>query len=73
MEDYLKVGNLHRVWIEKMRPYFEEHGCGLSDLLRVLLVYQYGGAYLDTDTISKLPLPSLPNFITKGNQIFIKS
>jgi len=40
----------------------------LSDILRSLLMLTYGGAYLDSDSASRMQIPTdIPNFILKGN------
>ena len=35
----------------------------LSDVLRFLLLHQFGGTYLDLDALIVNPLPDIPNFI----------
>ncbi len=38
----------------------------LSDVLRLLVLERFGGAYLDSDTASRAPVPTdLPDFIMK--------
>jgi len=52
---------LRKVWFETVRtPRFKVI---MSDLLRVLFLYNHGGSYFDTDTITfrEIP-PDLPNF-----------
>ncbi len=41
--------------------FFKEN---MSDMLRLLVVYKYGGTYLDTDIISTRRIPKAPNFLT---------
>ena len=44
-----------------------------SDMLRLLLVLTYGGAYLDTDSVTQAPFPAdIPNFIVRGDGSSIK-
>jgi len=65
MDQYLEKSIWRKVWLEKLKP--SGHSCFRSDLLRVLLLEKYGGAYLDYDTISMLPIPiDIPNFAVHG-------
>ncbi len=41
-----------------------------SDLLRLLLLQKFGGAFLDADTVSMGPVPTdIPNFIMSGEWV----
>jgi len=64
MEGHIKRSRLSKVWLEKYKPVSEKHGSSISNLMRILLLHKYGGAYLDSDTISKQPIPAdIPNFV----------
>ncbi len=40
----------------------------LSDVVRLILLDRFGGAYLDADTASRAPVPTdIKNFIVEGN------
>ena len=51
-------GVIWRKMLEVKSPHFETHS---SDLLRLLLLYKYGGIYLDTDALLTKDLSSLPH------------
>lgn len=65
VEKWFNTGNL----FTSKKKYFKEH---VSDFLRFLLIYQFGGTYFDMDFIVQKNLDSLrPNFLgdEDGNQI----
>jgi len=66
MTEFIRKSELRKVWLEvvgsspKWLPL-------ISDLLRVLIMYEHGGTYLDTDTITFDNVPDdLPNFCEAG-------
>jgi len=65
MEAILINSPLGKVWLEKIKPI--GHTSSMSNLMRVLMLFEFGGAYLDTDTISKDSIPTdIPNFAMHG-------
>jgi len=67
MEKFLRKSELRNVWLQKVKPLSAQHKSSVSNLARILLLHRHGGAYLDTDTISRKPIPDdVPNFITHG-------
>lgn len=64
-ESFIKASPLRHLWnsgqIQKSL-YLVSH---VSDIVRFLILYKFGGYYLDLDQLLLRPLPDLPNFIGK--------
>ncbi|KAK7067478.1 hypothetical protein SK128_022732, partial [Halocaridina rubra] len=43
----------------------------VSDAARIAMLRQYGGTYLDLDAITLRPLPTMMNFVGRGDDILI--
>ncbi|KAF3336252.1 lactosylceramide 4-alpha-galactosyltransferase [Carex littledalei] len=66
--EYLVKGTMAETWLEQLRkgevdPGEVSIGQNLSNLIRLLVLYKYGGIYMDTDVIVVKSLYSLRNCI----------
>lgn len=63
LESFIKIGKLDR------SKYFNSH---LSDVLRYLSLWKFGGTYLDLDVIVLKPLDSIPaNYAGSESENFV--
>jgi len=68
MDEFLQKSEFKKVWLEKIKP--AKHGSSMSNLMRVQLLFKYGGAYVDTDVFSKAAIPTdIPSFGVHGKTI----
>lgn len=51
---------------EKAEKYINSHPRELSDLLRIVLIYKYGGTYIDTDDLCIAPISKTKNIICRS-------
>ena len=68
---FLEETPLHNLWKESRLQTSNFLVSHLSDILRYILIYRFGGTYADTDVIFLKPLPNpeaIPNFVGKENQ-----
>ena len=54
------------VSLDKAEKYIKSHPRELSDLLRVVLLYKYGGTYIDTDDLCIAPISKTKNIICRS-------
>ncbi len=53
--------------LQKLKSGSKFYPVQISDLLRLLFLSQYGGAYMDSDTVSLMEFPSdISNFVIQG-------
>lgn len=52
--------------LEKAEKYINSHPRELSDLLRIVLIYKYGGTYIDTDDLCIAPISKTKNIICRS-------
>ena len=60
--DIVKDTAIEKTWynMTKKEGYFLHN---ISDVLRLVLLYKFGGTYMDTDIITVKPLPDIRNFL----------
>ncbi len=65
-ESLVESSPLANVWtdIDKETDYFPVQ---FADMVRLLVVDMFGGAYMDSDSFSIHKFPEVPNFIVEGN------
>jgi len=51
---------------EKLDKYINGHPRDFCDLFRIVLLYQFGGSYIDTDDVCIKPLSDTPNLICRS-------
>ena len=51
---------------EKIEKYIHAHPRDFSDLFRLILLYQFGGSYIDTDDLCIKPISDTPNLICRS-------
>jgi hypothetical protein len=51
---------------ERIQKYINAHPRELSDLMRLVLLYQWGGSYIDTDDLGIKPMSETPNLICRS-------
>jgi hypothetical protein len=51
---------------EKIKKYMTSHPRPFSDLFRIVLLYKFGGSYIDTDDLAIKELPTLKNIICRS-------
>jgi len=51
---------------ERIEKYTNAHPRELSDLMRLVLLYQWGGSYIDTDDLGIKPMSETPNLICRS-------
>ena len=68
-QEFVEKSEAKNIW-DKLRrsKYYISH---LSDILRVLIVKNFGGIYLDLDALILKPLPPAPNFIGRENDEYV--
>jgi len=70
MSNYLLQSNLSDFWHTILDSKASIMGNFISDLVRIILLYDFGGVYLDTDTITRKPIPTeWPTFISNGERL----
>ena len=52
--------------IEKVKTYMNAHPREFSDLFRLILLYKFGGTYVDTDDLAIKPLSFLDNIVCRS-------
>ena len=51
---------------EKLDKYIQAHPRDFSDLFRLILLYNFGGTYIDTDDLCIAPISDTPNIICRS-------
>jgi len=69
MANYLRDSQFGKFWKEIEKTKLSVLDNFISDLLRIVLLFNFGGAYFDTDTISRKPIPQeWTNFLSGGEK-----
>jgi len=72
MSNYLQQSKFGKFWRGIEKKNLKKFPNLISNLLRIILLYNFGGAYFDTDTISKNPIPQeWTNFLSNGKFLAI--
>ena len=69
VKKFVEKSEAQNLWNRlRSSKYYISH---LSDVLRVLIVKNFGGIYLDLDALILKPLPPAPNFIGRENDDYV--